>query len=161
MHWKKISLVGVGLLGGSLGLALKQRRLADSVIGFVRREASVAECKKLGAVDLATRDLPTAVADAELIVLCTPIAQMRPLVEQMLPALKAGAIVTDVGSVKSGVVRDLEIEQSPATGRTPLVAVTFHMPRRLVLRQGAQVAVQGTLTGTSWLNIEDSGHPNC
>ena len=108
MHWKKVTVVGVGLLGGSLGLALKQRRLAGTIAGFVRREASVAECKKLGAVDLATLDLLAAVADAELIVLCTPIAQMRALVERMLPALKPGAIVTDVGSVKSSVVRDLE-----------------------------------------------------
>ena len=108
MRWKKITLVGVGLLGGSLGMALRKRRLAQSVVGFVRRAASVRECEALGAVHLATRDLPQAVEGAELIVLCTPIAQMRPLVEQMLPALRPGAIVTDVGSVKGSVVRDLE-----------------------------------------------------
>jgi prephenate dehydrogenase len=68
----------------------------------------VAECERLGAVDLATLDLQRAVEGAELIVLCTPIAQLRPLVEQMLPALKPGAIVTDVGSVKGSVVRELE-----------------------------------------------------
>jgi prephenate dehydrogenase len=108
VRWKKITLIGVGLLGGSLGMALKKRRLAESVVGFVRRAASVAECEALGAVQYATRDLPLAVEGAELIVLCTPIAQMRPLVEQMLPALRPGAIVTDVGSVKGSVVRDLE-----------------------------------------------------
>jgi len=108
VHWKRIALVGVGLLGGSLGMALRKRRLADSVIGFVRRAASVAECRKLGAVDLATRDLRQAVAGAELIVLCTPIAQMLPLANEMLPALEPGAIVTDVGSVKCRVVCDLE-----------------------------------------------------
>src|SRR5690242_11522668 len=62
-----------------------------------------------------------------------------------------------IGGVKVGVVHDLEIEQTPATGKIPLVAVRFQMPRRLILRQGARVAVQGTLTGTSWLNIEDMG----
>ncbi len=108
MHWKKITLVGVGLLGGSLGLALRKRRLAGSVVGFVRRRASIAECEKAGAVSLATLDLWSAVEGADLVVLCTPIAQMRPLVEQFLPALKPGAIVTDVGSVKGSVVRDLE-----------------------------------------------------
>jgi len=108
VRWKKITLIGVGLLGGSLGLALRKRRLAGSVVGFVRRAASVAECNRVGAVNLATRDLQRAVAGAELIVLCTPIAQMRPLVAQMLPALNPGAIVTDVGSVKGSVVRDLE-----------------------------------------------------
>ena len=108
VRWKKITLIGLGLLGGSLGMALRKRRLAGSVVGFVRRAASVEECRECGAVNLATLDLKRAVAGAELIVLCTPLAQMRDLVEQMLPALKPGAIVTDVGSVKGSVVRDLE-----------------------------------------------------
>ena len=108
MRWQKITLVGVGLLGGSIGLAVKRRRLAKSVTGYVRRAASVAECRKFGAVDLATRDLGVAVKDADLVILCTPLAQMRPLVKQLLPALKRGAIVTDVGSVKASVVRELE-----------------------------------------------------
>lgn len=107
VRWKRITLVGVGLLGGSLGLALKQRRFAQTVIGYVRRRSSVGECKRAGAVDLATRDLAEAVTDSDLIVLCTPIAQMRPLVERMLPSLRRGAIITDVGSVKGSVVREL------------------------------------------------------
>ena len=117
VQWKKITLVGVGLLGGSLGMALKRQRLAGSVVGFVRRKASVSECKKLRAVDEATRDLQRAVKGAELIVLCTPLAQMRPLVKQMLPALERGAIVTDVGSVKASVVQDLEAMIAKAGGR--------------------------------------------
>lgn len=108
MRWKKVTLIGVGLLGGSLGAALRQRRLADSVTGFVRRAASVRECITAGVVDSATRDLHEAVEGAELIVLCTPISRMGPLFEQMLPALKKNVIVTDVGSVKATVVRDLE-----------------------------------------------------
>lgn len=108
MRWKKITLVGVGLLGGSLGLAVKQRKLAASVAGFVRRASSIAECEHVGAVDVATLDLREAVTGAELIVLSTPIAQMRGLVDQMVPALQPGAVVTDVGSVKGSVVRDLE-----------------------------------------------------
>jgi prephenate dehydrogenase len=106
--WNKVTLVGVGLLGGSLGLAIRQRRLARKVVGFVRREASVEECAKAGAVDSATLDLHKAVDGADLIILCTPIFQMRDLTKQILPSLKRGAIVTDVGSVKGGVVRDLE-----------------------------------------------------
>ncbi|HXD01420.1 MAG TPA: prephenate dehydrogenase/arogenate dehydrogenase family protein [Verrucomicrobiae bacterium] len=108
MHWQKITLVGVGLLGGSLGLAVKQRRLAARIEGYVRRTASIAECDKLAVVDHATRDLARAVADADLIILCTPLSQMRELAEKMLPALKPGAIVTDVGSVKGSVVEELE-----------------------------------------------------
>lgn len=108
MHFRKISIVGVGLLGGSLGLAIKKRRLADEVAGYVRREASVIECEKAAAVDSCTTDLFKAVKDADLIVLCTPLAQMLPLLKNMRPAIKRGAIITDVGSVKTTVVKELE-----------------------------------------------------
>ena len=108
MLFKKITIVGVGLLGGSIGLAVRQRRLAGEIAGFIRRAASVKDCEKVGAVDYATTDLLAAVSNADLVILCMPLAQMRPLAEQILPALKRGAIVTDVGSVKAGVVRELE-----------------------------------------------------
>jgi len=116
VRFQKITLVGVGLLGGSLGLAVKQRRLARHVEGLVRRTASVTECEQLGVVDHAGRDPRKAVADADLIVLCTPISRMRETLTPMLPALKAGAIVTDVGSVKGAVVRELEALVAAADG---------------------------------------------
>ena len=108
MQFRKITIVGVGLLGGSIGLAVKRRRLAREVAGYVRRAASLKNCEKAGAVDYATTDLLAAVSQADLVILCTPLAQMRPIAEQFLPALKPGAIVTDVGSVKANVVRELE-----------------------------------------------------
>ena len=89
-------------------MALRRQRLADAVVGFVRRHASVKECEGLGAVDIATRDLERAVTGADLVVFCTPLAQMRPLAKRLLPWIRRGAIVTDVGSVKAGVARDLE-----------------------------------------------------
>lgn len=107
-QWQKITLVGVGLLGGSLGLAVKERRLAAHVSGYVRRAASIAECEKSGAVDKADTDVGRAVQGADLVVLCTPIAQMAPLVTRMLPSLERGCVVTDVGSVKASVVAELE-----------------------------------------------------
>src|SRR6266481_4845549 len=107
-QWQKITLVGVGLLGGSLGLAIRQRQLAGQVMGYVRRQASVAECERLGAVDRAIRDVQIAVRDADLIILCTPLAQMRELSEKMVPSIKPGALVTDVGSVKGSVMQKLE-----------------------------------------------------
>lgn len=108
MRWNKITLVGVGLLGGSLGLAIRRRNLAKEIAGYVRREASLQDCERAGVTDFATTDLLAAVSGADLIVLCTPLAQMKPLVRHMLPALKQGAIVTDVGSVKASVVKDVE-----------------------------------------------------
>ncbi|MGB7767723.1 MAG: prephenate dehydrogenase/arogenate dehydrogenase family protein [Verrucomicrobiia bacterium] len=111
MRLRKITIIGVGLLGGSIGLAVKRRKLVlpGGVAGFVRRAASLKDCEKAGAVDFATTDLLAAVWDADLVILCTPLAQMRSRVKEMLPALKRGAMVTDVGSVKAGVVRELEL----------------------------------------------------
>ena len=108
MQFRKITIIGVGLLGGSIGLAVRQRRLAAEIAGFVRRAASLKDCERAGAVDYATTDLLAAVSGADLVILCTPLAQMRDLAQQFLPALKRGAIVTDVGSVKADVVRELE-----------------------------------------------------
>jgi prephenate dehydrogenase len=108
VHFRKITIIGVGLLGGSIGLAVRRRKLALQTAGFVRRRASLKDCERAGAVDFATTDLLAAAWDADLVILCLPLSQMRPVVERMLPALKPGAIVTDVGSVKTSVVRELE-----------------------------------------------------
>lgn len=108
MLFEKVTIIGVGLLGGSLGLATRERRLARTTSGYVRRSASIAECQQFAVADEVTRDIKQAVTGADLIVLCTPLARMRALTEEMIPALKPGAIVTDVGSVKGSVVADLE-----------------------------------------------------
>jgi len=109
VQFRKITIIGIGLLGGSLGLAARQCRLAKEIAGYARREKTIAECEKIGVLDYATTDLLAAVSGADLVVLCTPLAQMRSLVGQFFPALKRGAIVTDVGSVKADVVRELEM----------------------------------------------------
>lgn len=108
MLWQKVTLVGVGLLGGSLGLALRERGLAKKVTGYVRRQASIDECVRAGAADFCTRNLLEAVTDAELIVFCTPLGQMKTLAEQMVSVLRKDALVTDVGSVKGTVTKELE-----------------------------------------------------
>ncbi len=116
MHFRKVTLVGVGLLGGSLGMALRQRGLADHVCGVVRRSSIIADCERLGAVDTATRALGQAVRGADLIVLCSPIGQMGALTRELLPFLEPDAVVTDVGSVKASLVADLEGPVAQAGG---------------------------------------------
>lgn len=108
MRWHKVTLVGVGLLGGSLGQALKARALAERVTGYVRRQESIAEALRFKAVDDATCDLAEAVRGADLLVLCTPLLQMGALARQLLQHAQPGAIVTDVGSVKASLVGELE-----------------------------------------------------
>ncbi|MFM1767698.1 MAG: hypothetical protein RJA22_227 [Verrucomicrobiota bacterium] len=107
-RWKQISLVGVGLLGGSIGLAAKQRRLADRVVGYCRQPAAATASVQAGAIDHGETDLGRAIAGADLVILCTPIAQMATLMAKVLPQLARDAVVTDVGSVKGCVVTDLE-----------------------------------------------------
>ena len=108
MHLEEITIIGAGLLGGSLGLAIRQRQLSVKVRAFVRRPESVAECQRLGVAHVATQNMKEAVSRADLVILCTPLSQMRELALQMRPFLKPGAVVTDVGSVKAGVAQELE-----------------------------------------------------
>ena len=108
MPWDRISIIGVGMLGGSLGLAIKQRKMAGKVHAYVRRAEGVAECKQFSTADFATQSIAQAVEGADFIVICTPLAQMRQVMELMGPHLKPGAIITDVGSVKGSIVQELE-----------------------------------------------------
>ena len=108
MRWRKVSLIGVGLLGGSLGLALRKRMLATEVCGYVRREQSVEEAVSKGAVDHATTDLTSAVDTADLVVFCTPLAQMADLARRIAPQIPGDALITDVGSVKQSLVESLD-----------------------------------------------------
>jgi len=108
MRWQSISLIGAGLLGGSLALAIKRRQLAARVVACVRREAALDECRKMNIAEVITRDLKEAVHGSELVILCTPLSQMAGLTAEMRAFLQQGAIVTDVGSVKGTVVRELE-----------------------------------------------------
>ena len=100
---QKIAILGPGLLGGSIGLAARQRKVAGKVAVWARRQEAADEAYKLGAADEATTDLRRAVADAELVVLAVPIGAMPSLAKQ----IPAGCVVTDVGSVKYPVVNAL------------------------------------------------------
>ena len=108
------------MLGGSVGLAAKQRGVAGRVCGLVRREESIAECLAAGVVDDATLDVAEAVADADLVILCTPVGRMGELAAAMKPHLAADAIVTDVGSVKASVVAAVEPVLPRFVGSHPL-----------------------------------------
>lgn len=108
MGWNRISIIGMGLLGGSIALAVKQRKLAKEIFAGVRREASLEECRQLKAADFVTTRIAEAVAEAELVIFCTPLGQMRRLAAEARQFVKTGTLITDVGSVKVSVVQDLE-----------------------------------------------------
>ncbi|HUI07620.1 MAG TPA: prephenate dehydrogenase/arogenate dehydrogenase family protein [Verrucomicrobiae bacterium] len=104
---RKLSILGPGLLGGSIGLAARHRKVAARVAIWARRPEAADEAYRLGAADEATTDLAQIVADAELVVLATPLGAMGALAGHMRPALSDGCVVTDVGSVKYPVVNAL------------------------------------------------------
>jgi prephenate dehydrogenase len=104
---RQLTILGPGLLGGSIGLAARHRKLAQRVVVWARRPDAADEAWKVGAADEATTDLRKATHDAELVVLATPIGTMGALARQFAGYLTPGCVVTDVGSVKYPVVTDL------------------------------------------------------
>jgi prephenate dehydrogenase len=99
----QVAIVGLGLIGGSLGLALRRLGGSIEVRGIARRPDGVLAAQQRGAVDRASTDLRD-VADCDIIVVATPINQMRPVLEQLAPIVRRDMIVTDVASVKRPVL---------------------------------------------------------
>ncbi|MBL7155771.1 MAG: prephenate dehydrogenase [Candidatus Omnitrophica bacterium] len=106
--FKKIAIVGVGLIGGSIGLAARKKKLAGEVVGVARREVSRRKALKFRAVHRATLDLEKAVSDADLVVIAAPVGKIETLARRAARSMKKGAILTDVGSSKRSIVRKLE-----------------------------------------------------
>lgn len=104
---RQLTILGPGLLGGSIGLAVRHRRLAGKVVVWARRPEAADESYRQGVADDATIDLRRAVTGAELLVFATPIGVMRPLAEQIRTFAPPDCVVTDVGSVKYNVVNQL------------------------------------------------------
>ncbi len=100
----RLALLGTGLINGSLALALKKRGAVGEVVGCARRETTVARARELGICDVATTDPTTAVRGADMVVIGTPPGAAGAVAAAMAPGLGAEAIVTDVGSVKAGIV---------------------------------------------------------
>ena len=105
--FERVALIGVGLIGSSLARVLRRDRLARHIAGCVRSEASRAICLELGLADSMHEDPGAAVEGADLVVLCTPIGTYEDLARKIAPHLQPGAILTDVGSVKQAVIRDV------------------------------------------------------
>jgi len=100
----KVLLVGVGMIGGSLTLALKKRNLVGHVIGVGRSRGNLVRAIGLGAIDEIAGSITEAAAEADLIVLATPVGAMADILSEIDQVIKPTAVVTDVGSVKHGVV---------------------------------------------------------
>ena len=106
--FRQITIVGLGLIGGSLGMALRRRRLARTVVGVSRHPASLRRAKRLGALDRGTPDLARAAAGADVVVLATPVDAIAPFGRRAARSMRPGSVLTDVGSTKAAIVRALE-----------------------------------------------------
>ncbi|MDB5289421.1 MAG: prephenate dehydrogenase [Phycisphaerales bacterium] len=104
MQPQRISILGVGLLGGSIGLAARSRLKGCKVVGYGHKRATLDAAIGLGAIDEGYEDLSRAVRGADLVILCTPVGLFRRLLGEMAPLLSAGTLVTDVGSTKRSIV---------------------------------------------------------
>ncbi len=150
----KLAIIGVGLIGGSLGLCLKDK-LGDKIFitGLCRTENSMQRAMELGAVDLATSDIKKVVNDADIIFLSPPVLQIVPMVKKILPFIKSGAIITDAGSTKQFIWQELKkilppdifyIAGHPMTGRE---------------KSGVEAADKNLFKGKAYVIVEDTGAP--
>ncbi|MCI4411717.1 MAG: prephenate dehydrogenase/arogenate dehydrogenase family protein, partial [Thiotrichales bacterium] len=134
---QRLAILGVGLIGGSLALSLKQKGLVGEVVGFGRSHSNLQEALNLGIIDRATNSAAEAVKDADMVVMAVPLASMRSLLEEIKYALAPNAVLTDVGSAKGCWVNDV---LAVWEGQFPAFAVPAH-PIAGAERSGAAAAL--------------------
>jgi cyclohexadieny/prephenate dehydrogenase len=105
--FERVALIGIGLIGSSLARVLRRDSPTTHIVACARRAETLDAVRRLNLADETTDDPVAAVAGADLVVLATPLSAYAEIAAQIAPALKPGAIVTDVGSVKEAVIRDV------------------------------------------------------
>jgi prephenate dehydrogenase len=108
-----LAIVGVGLIGGSLGWAVRRRRLAKRVVGFGGPTAALHWAQDRGILDAYTADLASLVQDADAVVVCTPVQHIAECLREAAQHCPAQCLLTDVGSVKSAIVQAVEAALPP------------------------------------------------
>lgn len=107
VHFRKLALIGIGLIGSSIALAARRQGLVDVVAISTRKSETLEEARELKLGDIYTLDAAEAVRGADLVIICTPVGAYEGVMRTIAPALEPGAILSDVGSVKGHVVRTL------------------------------------------------------
>lgn len=110
----RVTIVGLGLIGGSLGMAIRRKRVAREVIGFSRRASTIHQAKHLGAIDVGATNPAQAVREADVVILATPVDAIVPQAKRVASFMRPGAVLTDVGSTKARIVDALERELPPS-----------------------------------------------
>ena len=107
-EFKKVVIIGVGLIGASLAMVLRERGMAGHIVGVGRGVKNLETALSLGIIDEYSHDAKEAVEGADFVLIATPVATMHEVVAEIAPSLAKGAVVTDVGSVKGSVVEVVE-----------------------------------------------------
>lgn len=110
MPLKKVTIIGVGLIGASLALALREHDICSEITGTGRTEETLVRARELGIIDSYTLNRAEACRDADIVVFASPVGCFKDILSDIKDHLKGGAIVTDVGSVKGDLVLELEAE---------------------------------------------------
>jgi prephenate dehydrogenase len=158
---KLVSIIGVGLIGGSFGLALKKKRLVQQVIGIGRHIRKLKEAKRLGVIDSYTTDFARGVKDSDIIMVATPVSKIPLIVKKILPHLKDGCIITDVGSTKRWVVEKVQeiLSKSSVRETRPRVSFIGGHPMAGSEKEGVRNARADIFSGTTCIltpaNIND------
>ena len=106
--FERLALIGLGLVGASIAHVARRENLAGHIAGCAATETTRARALQLGFIDSVKADAAEAAADADLVILCSPVGTFAPIAQAIAPALKAGTILSDVGSVKESVIRDIQ-----------------------------------------------------
>jgi prephenate dehydrogenase len=106
--WDTVAIVGVGLIGGSIGLALRQRNLAQKILGVGRRRQSLEKALALGCITEIAADSAAAARQADLVIVCTPVETIAQQVLEAARSAKPGCLITDAGSTKEQLVAEIE-----------------------------------------------------
>ncbi|MBE9529419.1 MAG: prephenate dehydrogenase/arogenate dehydrogenase family protein [Proteobacteria bacterium] len=107
VHFKKVALIGVGLIGGSLALDMKAKAIADEIVGVGRTRGNLDTALTLGIVDSVTQDIAEGVKGADLVIVAVPVLKVASVIEAAAAHLADGCIVTDVGSVKERLITEV------------------------------------------------------
>jgi prephenate dehydrogenase len=108
MLFNQITIIGVGLIGGSVGLAARARGVTRRVVGAGRDPANLARAAELGVVDAHSTHLPEAVGESDLVVVCTPVNRIAEMILAAAPHCRPGVLFTDGGSTKERIIKALE-----------------------------------------------------
>jgi 3-phosphoshikimate 1-carboxyvinyltransferase len=120
--FQRVAVIGLGLIGGSLAAALRENKLAEEVVGFDTRADELALGVQLGVIDSAAESAAQAVRGADLVVLAVPVKATQSVLREIQPALNSDAIITDVGSTKTGFVNDVRA----VLGHLPATVIPGH-----------------------------------